>query len=247
MKFTQKIKSRQKIKKFFQESVFPLGLLLLYFIVFHFQKFFVVPTQNEFFNLVFSYVGHQSLFLIFLIALLEGGFVLGQYAPGGFVIFLSILSAGEDIPRISLLISIICIAYFIAYTIDYAIGYYGTQLLAKKTNFEKKISGFKKALEKNVAAATFFTFWDTNLASFLSVAAGSLKIPYKTFALYSSIFIIFWNIFWAVIIYFFGNIVLDLFGPKYLLLIFIVWLLWIFYKNFVKEEEEILEEAIKSA
>src|SRR3989344_4270512 len=125
MDFTQNIKNKQKLKKFSKEVSIPLILLIVYFILFYFQKIVTLPTQEKFLELVLNFINTQSLFTIFLIALMEGGLLLGQYAPGGIVTSLSIISAGGNIPKVALLVFIISLAYVLAYTIDYFIGYYG--------------------------------------------------------------------------------------------------------------------------
>src|SRR3989344_1717900 len=73
-----------------------------------------------------------AIFFIFLIALVEGGLILGQYAPGGIVISLSIISAGGDVVKVILLCLVISLAYLVAYGIDYFIGYYGINRLIEK-------------------------------------------------------------------------------------------------------------------
>ena len=228
--------NRQKIKKFIREISVPILLLAIYFFLFHFQKVIALPTQNDFLDLVLNFINTQSLFTIFLIALMEGGLLLGQYAPGGVVTSLSIISAGGDISKIILLVSIISLAYLLAYTIDYFIGYYGINKIVEKFGFHNSILRYKRMLEKNVFSTVFFTYWETNIASIVSAAAGSLRISFKKFLVYSVMGVIFWNIFWATLLFFFGNLVLEIFGYKYVLILIIIWIGFIFYRNFLKKE-----------
>jgi len=167
---------------------------------------------------------------------MEGGLLLGQYAPGGVVTSLSIISAGGDISKIILLVSIISLAYLLAYTIDYFIGYYGINKIVEKFGFHNSILRYKRMLEKNVFSTVFFTYWETNIASIVSAAAGSLRISFKKFLVYSVMGVIFWNIFWATLLFFFGNLVLEIFGYKYVLILIIIWIGFIFYRNFLKKE-----------
>jgi len=230
--------NKQKLKKFTKEVSIPLSLLVLYYFLFHLQKFITLPTQEGFINLILNFIDNQSLFIIFLIALIEGGLVLGQYSPGGIVIFLSILSAEGDISKIAILLLIITLGYLLAYSLDYLFGYYGINTLLKKFGFEKKIEKYRKSLEKNAFNTIFFSGAETNLASIVAAAAGTLKLSFKKFFLYAVISVVFWNIFWGIVLYFFGNAILSVFGFTYLVIILIVWISLVFYRNFLKKEEE---------
>ena len=216
--------NKQKLKKFTKEISIPLILLILYYFLFHFQKIISLPSQDKFLDLVLNFINTQSIFIIFLIALIEGGLILGQYSPGGVVIFLSIISAQGDISKISLLIFIITLAYFLAYSLDYLFGYYGVNTLLKRFGYEKKIEKYRRLLEKNAFNTIFFSCAETNFASIVAAAAGTLKISFKKFFLYITISVIFWNIFWAIVLYFFGNAILSLFGATYLIIILVVWI-----------------------
>ena len=230
---------KTKIKKFVREASIPLVFLVLYYFLFHFQKFISLPTQDKFMDLILNFMNTQNIFLIFLIALVEGGLILGQYSPGGIVIFLSIMSAEGNIPKMILLLSVISLAYLLAYSLDYLFGYYGVETVIKKLGFEKKVERYRKLLDKNVFSTIFFSYAETNIASLVAVSSGLLKIPFKKFIYFSVISVIFWNTFWAVVLYFFGNAILSIFGATYLVVILAIWVLIAFYNNFLKKEETI--------
>ncbi|MEK6812066.1 MAG: VTT domain-containing protein [Nanoarchaeota archaeon] len=230
---------KTKIKKFVREASIPLVFLVLYYFLFHFQKFISLPTQDKFMDLILNFMNTQNIFLIFLIALVEGGLILGQYSPGGIVIFLSIMSAEGNIPKMILLLSVISLAYLLAYSLDYLFGYYVVETVIKKLGFEKKVERYRKLLDKNVFSTIFFSYAETNIASLVAVSSGLLKIPFKKFIYFSVISVIFWNTFWAVVLYFFGNAILSIFGTTYLVIILAIWVLIVFYNNFLKKEETI--------
>src|SRR3989344_2073337 len=116
---------KQKLKKFGREFSIPIVLLIVYFIIFYVQKIIPVPSQESSVNWVLNFIDGQSIGLIFLIALVEGALIVGQYAPGGIVIFLSFLSAQGDILRLALLVLVVSFAFIIAYSLNYLLGYYG--------------------------------------------------------------------------------------------------------------------------
>jgi membrane protein DedA with SNARE-associated domain len=188
-------------------------------------------------DLILNFINTQNIFVIFLIALVEGGLILGQYSPGGIVIFLSIMSTEGNMPKMILLLSVITIAYLLAYSLDYLFGYYGVEIVIKKLGFEKKVERYRKLLDKNVFSTIFFSYAETNIASLVAVSSGLLKISFRKFISFSIVSVIFWNAFWAVVLYFFGNAILSIFGATYLVVILAIWVLIVFYNNFLKKEE----------
>ena len=227
---------KTKIKKFAREASIPLILLAVYYFFFHFQKFISLPSQDGFLDLIRNFINTQNIFVIFLIAVVEGGLILGQYSPGGIVIFLSIISTEGNIPQIVLLLSVISLGYLLAYSLDYLLGYYGIEAIIRKLGLERKVEKYRKPLEKNAFSTIFFSCAETNIASLVAVTSGLLKIPFKKFFSYTIIAVIFWNTFWAIVLYFFGNAILSIFGATYLIIILIVWIALVFYKNFLKRE-----------
>jgi len=227
--------NKSKLKKFTKEISLPLIALVLYLILFKFQKVVSIPSQGSYLDLVRNFVNNQSLIWIFLIALVEGGLILGQYSPGGLVIFLTILSAGDNLLRVVAIVITVTIAFSIAYSFDYFLGYYGFNKIGEKFGLKKYITHAQKVLSKNEFNAIFFSYWDNNLASITATASGTLKISYKKFLSYSVGAIFFWNVFWATMLILFGNTALTFFGPKYLLLIIVLWGLFVVYKNFIKK------------
>ena len=149
------------------------------------------------------------------------------------------MSAEGNIPKMILLLSVISLAYLLAYSLDYLFGYYGVETVIKKLGFEKKVERYRKLLDKNVFSTIFFSYAETNIASLVAVSSGLLKIPFKKFIYFSVISVIFWNTFWAVVLYFFGNAILSIFGTTYLVIILAIWVLIVFYNNFLKKEETI--------
>lgn len=231
---------KKRLTKFLKEASVPLALMLLYLLFVLIGSFVPFPDQSKIIEALLNFVNEQSLLIIFAIALIEGALILGQYAPGGTIIFLSILSAEGDLVRVASLVLVISAAFLLAYSFDYLIGYYGINTLARKFKLQKHIEKYKRRLESNELLTIFFTYWETNIASLVAAAAGSLRVSFKRFFWYSFAFVLFWNIFWAVMLVLFGGLVLEVFGYRYLLIIVLIWIAVIFYRNFIKKEEPAL-------
>jgi membrane protein DedA with SNARE-associated domain len=173
------------------------------------------------------------LWIILISGILEGTLILGQYYPGGLVIFLGVISAGRDIPRVIAVISMVSLAFVIGYTFDYLIGKYGWYRLFVKFGLKKSLDAAQQKLQKHEFSAIIFSYWEPNLASITATAAGILQLPLKRFSLRSLAGIIFWNIVWGTLVSSLGVNALKLMGLKWVFIIFVVWATILLIKHFL--------------
>jgi len=156
---------------------------------------------------------------------------LGQYFPGGTIIFLGVISAGQDMYKATEVVLIVAIAFFISYTLNYIVGKYGWYNLLIKFGLKNSLENAKGKLNKQGLNAVIFSYWEPNLASITATAAGVLKVPLANFLLYSFIGIVIWETFWGTLVFFMGNAALKLMGIKYVLVIFACWVSIILIKD----------------
>lgn len=151
--------------------------------------------------------------------------ILGMYYPGAFVIFLSVILAGRDVSRVAEVVLIVTAAFAIGLSIDYLLGRYGWHKLLLRLGFRHEMEESEKRLRKRGLAAIFFTYWEVNIASFTATAAGILRYPFGKFLLYSVPAILFWNSFWAAMIFIVGRRALDLVSGRggYALAVIGIW------------------------
>jgi membrane protein DedA with SNARE-associated domain len=178
------------------------------------------------------------LILVFIGALIEGVLLLGQYFPGGFIIFLGVISAGKDATRAIEVVAVVSISFVIAYSINYLLGRAGWYLFAKKFGLEQAIENAKAKLVKHQLMAILSTYWEPNLASITATAAGVLQIPFKRFSFYSVVGILIWNTFWGTFVYKLGEQALHLAGFKYVLIVFGIWFAIILINSFVLNRDK---------
>lgn len=196
-----------------------------------------LPTDDQLLIIVRDWFARYGLWIVFISALIEGFLLLGQYFPGGFIIFLGVISAGKDIPRAMEVVSVVCISFFIAYSLNYLVGKYGWYKLLAKFGLIGSVERSKEKLTKQGLNAIFFTYWEPNLASLTATAAGILGIPFKKFSLYSAIGIVLWNIFWGTLVYVLGESALKIAGLKWVLIIFGIWIGIILFKKYVLDKK----------
>ncbi len=228
----------KKIKIILKILSMPLSLMAVYILVYLLWSYFNLPKDEQLIEITTNWFKHYGLWIIFISAILEGTLILGQYYPGGLVIFLGVISAGRDIPRVIAVVSVVSLAFVIGYIIDYLIGKYGWYKLFLKFGLGKSLDTAQTKLKKHELNAIIFSYWEPNLASITATAAGILQIPIKKFFLHSLIGIIIWNSFWGTLVSTLGISALKLMGLKWVLIIFVGWITIILIKHFLFNKKQ---------
>jgi len=223
---------REKLREFLKILSVPLILFGFYLVVYVIWRAVGLPLGEELFSSIEQYFVKYGLWIVFVSAIVEGFFLLGQYFPGGTIIFLGVISAGGNISKAASVVFIVSVAFFISYTLNYVLGKYGWYKLLVKFGLRSSIENSKEKLEKQGASAVIFSYWEPNLASITATAAGILKIPVAKFELYSAMGIIFWNTFWGIVVFSLGTAALKLISFKYILIIFLIWIVILVVKKY---------------
>ena len=226
------------IKDILRLLIIPFILLATYFIVFLLWIAFDLPPAEELTKIVTNYFNTYGLGIIFISALIEGFFILGQYFPGSTIIFIGVISAGKDVTRAVEVVVIVSIAFIIAYYGDYLIGRYGWYKLFLKFGVKHALEQAKKRISKHVFKGIVSSYWEPSLATIAATAAGILQISHKKFLIYSTIGVIFWLSFWGTLVFILGQAALQIMGPKYILIIFMIWVAFIIAAYFIEKRNE---------
>jgi membrane-associated protein len=219
------IKHKLRVKELLRIISVPLTFLVIYLTMILFWKLFGLPSPEELVSIITGYFDRYGLLVIFLSSLIEGFLLLGQYFPGGFVIFFGVISAGKSIGRAIQVVIVVSTAFFIAYYLNYLVGKYGFYKLFEKFGLKKSIDKAKKKLRKHTFKAILFSYWEPNLASITATAAGILEIPLKKFLLYSRVGITVWNTFWGALVFILGGTALKFTGIRYITVVLLVWII----------------------
>ncbi|TSC60550.1 MAG: hypothetical protein LiPW15_428 [Parcubacteria group bacterium LiPW_15] len=221
-----------RIKEILKFLSIPLVLMGIYLSMYILWKAFNLPSDDQMLAIVKEWFSKYGLWIVFVGALIEGFLLLGQYFPGGFIIFLGVISAGKDIPRATEVVLIVCLAFFISYTLNYWVGKYGWYKLLVRFGLSQSIEKSKEKLMRQGLNVVFLSYWEPNLASLTATAAGILRVPFDKFSLYSAIGIIFWNMFWGALVYTLGESALKIVGIKYVFIIFAIWVGILVFKKY---------------
>ena len=211
----------------------PCILLVLYLAFWLIWRLLDLPADESLIALIGEYFRRYGLWVVFVSSLIEGFFILGQYFPGGLVIFLGVISAGKDTARAMEVVMIVSLAFFVSYTLNYLVGKYGWYKLLVKFGLSHSLEEAQRKLQKHGLSAVVFSYWEPNLASITATAAGILKIPLAKFSLISGVGIVMWNTFWGTLVFNLGKEALKITGFKYVLVIFCVWVVFLLVKYYV--------------
>ena len=232
------IQKKQHFKEVLKLLTIPLTFLVIYFILFMIWQIFSFPPTDEMVEIVKGFFNEYGLIVIFISSLLEGLLLLGQYFPGGFIIFLGVVSAGKDIPKVSALVAVVSLAFFISYFLNYLLGRYGWHKLFMKFGLEKSLEKAGRRVQKHVGLAILLGFFEPDLATITATSAGILQVPIKRFLVYSAIGIIVWNAFWGTLVYSLGASAMKLVSIEYIFMIIIMWIILVLVKYGISKIRE---------
>ncbi len=163
-----------------------------------------IPNAPSIVSKIEMLYGSYGYELIFLGALLEGTFMVGFYVPGSFIVLLGAALARRGVVSFPLVILFGTFGLTAGYLVSYLLGRFGWFRIIEGFGLDKNIKDAEKKLLKHQDKALFFCYMMPSTASFLSTAAGILKIDLKKFILKSLGMQLFWSLLWGGLAYTFG-------------------------------------------
>ncbi|EKD65326.1 MAG: hypothetical protein ACD_50C00117G0008 [uncultured bacterium] len=170
-----------------------------------------VPDAETLISIAKNLYGAYGYYIIFLGALLEGTFIVGLYLPGATVVLLGAALSKTGVIQFPIALGIGIAGFMSGYIINYFLGKYGWYRVLNHMGLKKGIDIAKAKLENNETRTILLGYFHPGSASFLSTAAGVMKIPIKRFLVLSFIAQLFWSLVWGSIAYLFGVTLVELF------------------------------------
>lgn len=224
-----------KFKKLWKIIGLPCILFLILLTFFIIWKLLKLPPEDQLVQIARSYFDKYGLITVFVSAIIEGLLLVGWYYPGSLVIFLGVIFAGKDIIGVAEVVLVVSAGLFIAYIINYFLGKYGWYKLFLAFGLKEPLDKTESKLSSHGSTAIFMSYWEPNLASLTSTAAGILQFPIKRFLIYSLLSLLVWDSFWGISIYFLGDMALSLIGFKFALIVMAIWILYLLVANYIKK------------
>jgi len=211
------------LHKIWKIAGIPIIFLAMFTLLISLWRLLNLPSNDELFKVMQSYFGEYGYFIILVSAIIEGFIFAGIYYPGSLVIFLGVILA-ENIFQFGIMVIVVAVGLLISYTINFMLGKYGWHKLLIAFGFKKSIKNAQKRLTKHSILGIFLSYWMPNIASLTATAAGIMHYPFKKFLLYSTIAVLFWNLFWGFIVYTFGEAALNVVGIYFVIAIVVGWI-----------------------
>lgn len=213
------------MKSLFQKIKVPILICTFFVAVLLLWRLFGLPSEDELMSLARNYFERYGIITVFFAAIIEGALFAGWYAPGGLVIFLGVILSRSPQQAVASVVATI-FGFIIAYTLNFFIGKYGWYKALFKLGVRKSLEKANTSFEKYGFRAIYLAYWEPNLASLISTAAGIAKASFKKFFIVSGVATIFWAIFWGSITYIFGQKILNYLGLVFLAAM-LGWVVWI--------------------
>lgn len=215
---------------------FIIGLLVLFYVTAFFLLRDRLGSPQALLDSVQSLYAKYGYAIVFLAGLIEGTFLLGMYIPGTAIILLGALFAKNGSLALPLVIVSGVSGLVLGYCIDYILGKFGWYEVFSSFGLTKHVDHAKGKLERYEKRALLLGFCSPLFATFLSTAAGMLRLPFKRFFALVLLVQLFWTTVYAVTAYFFGMIVVEFFMRYMGLAVTTVIVLW-WMKNYKKRKK----------
>jgi membrane protein DedA with SNARE-associated domain len=202
----------------------PLAILATFLILYAVWIALDLPPEETIIEIAKSYLDRYGVVIVLVAAYLEGLLLIGWYFPGTLVIIFALIVAGQDVARVAQIAALAGSGLAAAYVTNFFIGKYGWYRVLLAFGLREPLENAKARLTKYGLSAIFTTYWQANLASVISTAAGILQLPASRFLVYSLAAEAFWITFWSSLIFFLGRAALSLAGFRIILLMLLIWI-----------------------
>lgn len=202
----------------------PLIFLLVFASLFLVWELLDLPPEEVLIARAHDYFKQYGLITVLIGAFIEGLLLIGWYFPGALVILAALLLAGDDAWRAVQVVALAIAGLSTAYIVNYAVGRYGWYQLLVAFGLREGLERAKQRLTKYGLSAIFTTYWQINLASLTSTAAGILHFPFAEFVAISTSACLLWVTFWGSMIFFLGQAATAFVSLRVIIVVIAIWI-----------------------
>src|SRR3954471_18902106 len=182
-------------------AAFPLAVLAVFGLLYAIWLALDLPPEETLAQIARTYLDRYGIVIVLISAYLEGLLLIGWYFPGTLVIVLALIFAAPQPSRFALVAAIAGAGLVSAYVTNFVAGKYGWYRLLLAFGLRAPLENAKRRLIKYGLSAIFTTYWQANLASCISTAAGILQFSPRRFVMLALLAQTFWFVFWATLIF----------------------------------------------
>ena len=202
----------------------PLGILATFLVLYAIWVALDLPPEETLIGIAKGYLDRYGVAIVLVGAYLEGLLLIGWYFPGTLVVIFALIVAGQDVSRVAQVAALAGTGLFGAYVTNFFIGKYGWYRMLLAFGLREPLEKAQSRLTQYGLSAIFTTYWQANLASVISTAAGILQLSVPRFLVYSLAAEAFWITFWSTLIFFLGRSALSLAGFRIILFALLIWI-----------------------
>jgi membrane protein DedA with SNARE-associated domain len=212
------------LRRILKIIAFPLAVLGVFALLYAVWVVLDLPPEQTVIEIAKPYLDRYGAALVLACAFIEGLLLIGWYFPGTLVVIFAFVAAGPDAARLAALAATAGLGLFAAYLTNFFAGKYGWYRLLLAFGLREPLDNAQRRLTRYGLSAICTTYWQANLASCISTAAGILQFPFARFAALSFLAGAFWISFWATLIFFLGKAALSLAGFRMILFAILIWM-----------------------
>jgi membrane protein DedA with SNARE-associated domain len=202
----------------------PIVFLFVFASLYFVWELLDLPTEEVLLGIARNYFERYGLITVFIGAFVEGLLLIGWYFPGAIVILAALLLAGNNPWAAAQVLMATMAGLSIAYVVNFLLGKYGWYRLLVAFGLREGLERAKARLTKYGLSAIFTTYWQMNLASLTSTAAGILHFPAAKFAIISVVACVAWITFWGSMIFFLGQAATALVSLRVIIAVIAAWI-----------------------
>lgn len=203
----------------------PILLLVAFLIFIGLYRLLGLPSPDELIKLAETYYSRHGYFVVFIAAIIEGLILVNWYFPGSVVIVLGVTLNTEANLNIYIVISLVTLAFFLDYQINYFLGRYGWYRLFLYFGLRPPLEKMTRRVQKYGLRIILMTYFHPNVGALAATSCGILLLPFRRFIAYSMLAVVFWNALWGVLVYLVGPAILELMNMWIVIVLLIAWAL----------------------
>ena len=203
---------------------FPLAVLAVFGLLYAIWLALDLPPEETIIAAAKVYLDRYGLAIVLVCAYLEALLVIGWYFPGTLVIIVAMIVATAEPVRYVETAAVGGIGLYLGQVTNFFAGKHGWYRVLLAFGLREPLENAKRRLTKYGLSAIFTTYWQANLASCISTAAGILQFPARRFAVLALLAQTLWFAFWATLIFVAGPAALSLAGFRMILLLILIWI-----------------------
>ncbi len=210
----------------------PLLLLAVYGIILYlFRGYLNISDLLVGVTALYAKYGYM---VVFVAAFIESSFPIGLYVPGSTAVLLGAALSRNGTLQFPLVYLLATSGLVLGYCLNYTLGKYGWYHMLTWFGIDKGIGQAQKKLERYGNKAIIIGYFWPGGASFLSTAAGVLKMPFRKFLLLSIVAQGLWTLLWGGLSYLFGLTLVE-FLFKYAFLFMGIGIIYLGVQKFRKK------------